>query len=374
MKNPKLLDLYTDYLLSSFVLVTAVGLSKLVDNGYSHDQISRFLGQKKLLPKDFWRSVKPFIRMVEGEGAILVIDDTLEEKPHTTENDIVCWHWDHSKQRNIKGIKLTNFLYASKTGDGQEIEIPLAYEIIEKTEQYYDKKTDKVKRRSEVGQNEIVRERLRTIVQNNKVKFRYVTWDNWYSSKENLMFVHHKLERHFVVSLKENRLVALSEEEKRQGKFRQISELDYMVNVPLTVWLKGLDFPVKIVRRIFTNQDDSKGEQYLITDDLELTYDQICAIYQKRWKVEVFHKSLKQNASLAKSPTKNETSQSNHIFASMLAFCKLELLKLHKHMNHFQLKSRLYIHAVKAAFKELQCLKQSNEELTLALEAKASVS
>ncbi len=32
-------------------------------------------------------------------------------------------------------------------------------------------------------------------------------------------------------------------------------------------------------------------------------------------------------------------------------------------MNHFQLKSKLYIHAVKAAFKELQNLKIKNEQL-----------
>ena len=41
MKN--FLDIYSDFLLASFTIVTATGLSQMLDNGYSHDQISRFL-------------------------------------------------------------------------------------------------------------------------------------------------------------------------------------------------------------------------------------------------------------------------------------------------------------------------------------------
>lgn len=69
-----------------------------------------------------------------------------------------------------------------------------------------------------------------------------------------------------------------------------------------------------------------------------------------------FHKSLKQNVALEKSPTKTIRSQSNHIFAAMIAFIKLERLKLAHQSNHFALKSKLYLKAVKAAFSELKAL------------------
>lgn len=36
------LDLYTDYLLSTFSAATATGLSAMVDGDVSHDQITRF--------------------------------------------------------------------------------------------------------------------------------------------------------------------------------------------------------------------------------------------------------------------------------------------------------------------------------------------
>jgi hypothetical protein len=364
MKNPQILDVYTDFLLASFSIVTATGLSKLLDNGYSHDQISRFLSQGKFDNKDFWKCVKALIRKVETETSCLIIDDTIEEKPHSTENDIICWHFDHCINRNVKGINIVNFLYCSDFLCDDDINLPCAFEVVHKTEKYHDVKTKKEKRRSPITKNQMVVERLRILVQQNQLKFKYVLWDTWFSSKENLDFVQYDLKKKFVVALKSNRTVALSESEKRQGKFKKVEELGLQTNQTYEVWLKGLDFPVLLIKQIFTNKDGSTGVLYLITNDLELSYTDICTIYQKRWNVETFHKSLKQNAALEKSPTKYEVTQSNHIFASMIAYSKLEILKIKQGANHFQLKNRLYIQAVKAAFNELQILKQEIKSLT----------
>lgn len=45
--DQNLLDLYSGYLIALFSLVTATGLSDLVDGRYSHDQITRLLGYSK---------------------------------------------------------------------------------------------------------------------------------------------------------------------------------------------------------------------------------------------------------------------------------------------------------------------------------------
>jgi hypothetical protein len=365
MKRPELMDIYSDYLIASFSLTTATGLSKMLDNGYSHDQISRFLAQELLQQKDYWKMVKKIIRKIEcATIGVISIDDTIEEKPHTTENDIVCWHWDHSKNRDIKGINLVNFLYVRTSSDHQNLCIPAAYEIVKKTEQYVDAKSkyNKIKRRSPISKNEMVIRWLRVLNQLNRLKYKYITWDIWFSY-DNLKFVHHDIKKYFVSTIKDNHLVALSEDEKRQGKFININKLDLQPNQVISVWLKGLDFPVLIAKQIFISKDNSTGELYIITNDLNLNYDGITTIYKKRWNVETFHKSLKNNASLAKSPTKYEVTQSNHIFASMIAFCKLEILKFKEGLNHFALKSKLYLKAIQAALIELQKLKKCNLEL-----------
>jgi hypothetical protein len=60
---------------------------------------------------------------------------------------------------------------------------------------------------------------------------------------------------------------------------------------------------------------------------------------------------------LAKSLTKTVKTQSNHIFLSILAFFKLETLKIKHHLNHFALKAKLKIKANFIAFSQLQRLK-----------------
>ena len=76
--------------------------------------------------------------------------------------------------------------------------------------------------------------------------------------------------------------------------------------------------------------------------DTSLSSDHIITIYQKRWKVEEYHKSLKSNAAIAKSPTKTITTQISHIVMSMIAVFKLECLKIKHSLNHFALKTKKY--------------------------------
>ena len=97
----------------------------------------------------------------------------------------------------------------------------------------------------------------------------------------------------------------MSYEAKLQGGFHRIDTLDLPEGQPVRGWLRGLDFPVLLLRQVFKNRDGGAGTLYLAGSDLAET---IKAIYQKRWKVET-HKTLKGNAALAKSPTKTVNSQ-----------------------------------------------------------------
>jgi hypothetical protein len=63
--------------------------------------------------------------------------------------------------------------------------------------------------------------------------------------------------------------------------------------------------------------------------------------------------SLKQNASLEKSPTRTVTTQRNHFYGSLCAYIKLEGLKLKTGLNHFALKSKIYLSALQSAYAAL---------------------
>ncbi|PIW94196.1 MAG: IS701 family transposase [Candidatus Moranbacteria bacterium CG_4_8_14_3_um_filter_41_13] len=349
--NKQHLELYTDYLLSTFGYATATGLSRMVEGQVTHDQITRFLSAEELTSKDLWRLVKPTVREVEQEDAVLIFDDTIQEKPYTDENEVMCWHYDHTKGRAVQGFNLLNCLYHVNDTD-----IPVAFELIKKPVQYCDLKTRRLKRASLYTKNELMRNMLSVCVQN-KLKFRFVLFDTWFSSKENMGYIKKDLVKDFICALKSNRLVAVSKEDYAANRFTPIEELPWQEETLFVGWLKDVPFPMSIVRQVFTNKDGSTGILYLACSDITVKRGQILATYQKRWPVEVFHKSLKQNAALGKAPVRRVVTQNNHVFAVLYAFFKLECLSIKRHLNHFALRAQLYLKAIRVAYDELQTLK-----------------
>lgn len=349
MKKDQLLDLYSDYLISSFGATTATGLAALLDGDISHDQITRFLASKDRTSADLWHLVKPYVRQMQSADGTLIVDDSIAEKPSTDENDLVCWHYDHSQDRQVKGINFMTALYHS-----QGVSLPVGFTLIAKTEVYLDKEGT-AKRRSPVSKNEYYRTMLQQAV-DNQIPFRYVMNDVWYSSAENMRFVKHTLDKDFIMPLKANRKVALSLADKLAGKYVRMDTLVLEPNTVREIYLEGVDFPLLLVKQVFVNEDGSSGVLYLVTSDTTLTYDGMTTLYRTRWYVEPYHKSLKQNASLAKSPTQTVTTQTNHFFASLCGYIKLELLKVATKQNHFALKTKLYVRAVQVAFDALRQL------------------
>ena len=65
----------------------------------------------------------------------------------------MCWHYDHSKGRNVQGFNLLNCLYQA-----EDVSIPVAFEVISKPVEYSDLKTKKRRRKSLVTKNELLRQ------------------------------------------------------------------------------------------------------------------------------------------------------------------------------------------------------------------------
>jgi hypothetical protein len=350
MKPQQVADLYSDYLLASFGATTATGLSQLLEGEVSHDQVTRYLAGKQKTAADLWLTVKPFVRQVQAEHGVLIIDDSIEEKPYTDENDLVCWHYDHSKERLLKGINFLTALYSS-----QGVSLPVGFHLVAKTETYLDPKTQKEKRRSPVSKNESCRELIKQAV-TNLIPFRFVVFDVWFASAENMVFIKQQQKHDFICPLKTNRKVALSVADKHQGRYTRVDTLELEANAPRIVYLEGVAFPLMLVKQVFTNEDGSLGILYLVSSDTTLSFADLTTTYHKRWQVECYHKSLKQNVSLAKSPTQTVTTQTNHFFAALCGFIKLERLKGKTTLNHFALKAKLYLNALHSAFSTLRQL------------------
>ena len=250
-------------MLSSFGQTSATGLSRLLDGELSHDQATRFLNQDGYGPKTPWQQVKKTVREIGREDGVLIFDDTVQEKPYTDGNELVCWRFDHTKDRPVKGTDLPDCL--CHVGG---VPLPVAFGLIRKPLQYCDLETRQVKRKSGETKNGILRRLLEACRQNQR-KCRYVLADSWFSSQENLALVRHDLDKRFVVALKSNRTVALSLDDKKQGRLIRIGQLPWPGQEPVNVWIKGLGFPVLVIRQVFTDKDGSTGPPYLACSDLD---------------------------------------------------------------------------------------------------------
>ena len=260
----------------------------------------------------------------------------------------------------MKGINLITALYHNA-----DQSISVSFDIVAKTEQYTDPKTGKPRRRSPITPNARFREMLTPCVQN-QILWGYVLADTWFASAENMRFIQLDLDQEFIFPLKTNRKVALSLKDKQQGRYQRVDTLPIEPGTVRRVYLEEVPFPLQLTQVVFTNEDGTSGSLYLVSSDTTATSEQLETRYPKRWKVEEYHKSIKQNASLEKSPSRTETTQTNHLFAALWAFVKLERLKQVTAKNYFALKTKLYMQALHSAFEELQRLQREVTPLPLA--------
>lgn len=345
-----MLGLYSDFLIASFGQTSATTLARLLEGEVSHDQVSRFLQQVEPFSRTLWQLAKPVVRQIEQEDGTISVDDCVIPKPHSQENGVVEWYFDHTTNRTVLGISFITAYYSVITPMGR-LGVPVAGEVIVK-KPVWDEKKHTTKMKSPITKNEHYRVLLASC-KANRIKYKYVLNDTWYTNAENMNFVVEDMGKHFVMAAKENLVVMICDEDDKIRWSGKISELEIEEGQVCEVYISGVDFALYVSKHIFKNENGTTGTLHLCSDDKTLTSDQTLAVYQERWPIEEFHKSLKQNASLAKSPTSSPACQIKHILCSFYGYIKLEKLKMSTGENHFALRTKLYISALKASYAEL---------------------
>lgn len=346
MNVHNLTDLYRESLMICQGQVSCTVLSSMMEATISHDKFTRLLSSGYMNEEYLWKSAKPICDEIRNSEAVFIVDESIEAKPYTDENELICWHYDHVSKKHVKGVSLLTGLYHSVG-----MSVPSGVEFVTKPIQCINKK-GKLTRKSRESKNELFRKIVGHAFYN--LDFGYVLSDSWFGNSENMNFVHHKHGGKFIFAIKSNRKVASTLEDKNNGRYTSIKSLKPEGRTAV-VYVEQLDFPILITCQVFKNGDDTAA-LYLASNDLNLSYEQITTIYKKRWKVEEYHKSIKSNASFSKSPTRRVVTQKSHFVASISAFNRFELLKVRKNKNHFALKNYLIIMALRKIRIELKQL------------------
>ena len=187
---------------------------------------------------------------------MLSIEDTVQEKPHTNENDVICWPYGHSPNRSVKGFHRLPWVYPA---DG--VSVPVTYELSHNPIRFRAVKTRRVKR-TRWGTNHEQRWAMGRGGHPKPIPYRSRLADRWFSAQDSLPGIRKTRLQPCVVARTSHRTVALSTPAQRQGAFPRVEGCALPEHQPVLGWVKGLDFPVLLLRQLVTHQAGSTGPLY----------------------------------------------------------------------------------------------------------------
>jgi len=281
----------------------------------AHDAFTRLLARLEPDPETLWQEVRPHVR--RGDS-ILVVDDTVLDKPYAHKMGLVGPFWSGKHQRVLRGINLVTLAWT----DGDAV-YPTDYRLVDPAE---------VPKRNK---NEHFREMLVT-AQARGFRPRYVCFDAWYSGKDNLKAVRSH-GWHFLTQVRSNRRVDLDRTGNQAISAQPIAATGTVVHV------EGFGL-VKAFRIVAPNGDT----EHWITNDLGLDDLGRVTYAERAWAIEEYHRGLKQCTEVERCPARLARSQRNHIGLALRAFVRLEWHRYRTGISWFEAKWGIIREAVRA--------------------------
>jgi hypothetical protein len=311
---------YIDFLIASPRQASAIEAARCHPEGArgpAHDAFTRLLHRLEPEAEALWQEVQPQIRREDG---FLILDDSVLDKPYARKMGLVHYVWSGKHKRAVKGIDLLTLLWT----DGDR-HVPCDYRL-------YDKPIDgKTK-------NDHFRDLLQAAAARG-FKPRGVLFDSWFTSLDNLKAIQ-RLGWKWLARLKSNRRV----NPDRTG-LRRLDEAA-IAAAGTVVHLEGYG-PVKVF--LIAAKDGSK--EYWATNHLPMTELERLQWSEASWKIEEYHRGLKQFANVERCQARATRAQRNHIGLSLRAFVRLEHFSYHSGISWFQAKVDIARDAVRAYLK-----------------------
>jgi len=228
-----------------------------------------------------------------------------------------------NEHRVVKGIGLVNCVYVNpETGHFWVIDYRL-----------YDPEGD--------GKSKLdhVLDMLQNLIYYKLLPFRTVLMDSWYATK-NLMQYIDKQGKIYYCTLKKNRLV---DDTGGRETYKSISSLEWNESEQkLGKIIKIKAFPKdQKVKRLRVIVSTEKTE-FIVTNDLSQDSDDVVQeVCNFRWKIEQFHREIKQLTGIESCQCRKGRIQRNHIACAMLVWLRLKDKAYRTGQTVYQLKHRL---------------------------------
>lgn len=284
------LPIYMGFLMTEPNSISCTQLAETYN--ISHDSVNRFLEREDYTPHDLYQEA---IQHIDNNKLIVSIDDTVLDKPYSQHMDLVSYFWSGKHHRSVKGINLIT-LYATDQ-NGQNI--PINFRI-------YDKSESKTK-------NDYFMDMLSEVLSWG-AKIQFITGDSWYSSTGNLKTIR-KYGIRFMFGIDCNRKVS-----PEKGQWFQLRLLPDF-HQGQVVWLKDFGFV-----QLFKTQLKEQQRFYIVHQDEDdlLSFEGFHELHSSHWKIEQYHRVIKQVCHIEKFQVRRSKLILNHIFSALMAYVEIQ--------------------------------------------------
>jgi hypothetical protein len=285
---------------------------------FSHDAINRYLIDDNVAPSVAWNAIKNTINY--DPDSCLIFDDSVLDKRHSFKIEMVRLQYSGNEHGLVKGIGVVNCLYVNrKTGE---------YWIVDW--RIYNPDAD--------GKTKLdhVREMFDNAIAHKQLPFHTVLMDSWYATQELMLHLDHA-GKVFYCPLKCNRKV---DDSGGQNKYQAVSDLDWSGDEILHGKLiKIHGFPGDKKVKLFRVVAQNGRTEWVVTNDLtENSTDDTQNMCAVRWKIEQYHREVKQTLGIEKCQCRLARAQKNHIGCAILVW---------NHLTHLARKMKTNIYALK---------------------------
>ena len=315
---------YCQFLIGSQVNYTLTNLADHLQN-WSHDTINRYLRGEVLPPRLLWENARQVMEF--DPAAYVVFDDTVLDKQFGPCIELTRRQWSGNEHRVINGIGLVSCLYVHPCSGRCWV---LDYRI-------YDPDTDgKTKLDHVADMLASLRERA--------VPFGTVLMDSWYATKDLMLNIDafnssssSSSSKTFYCPLKSDRMV---DDSGGARPYRHVADLEWSEQeLQSGKLLKIRGFPKDYKVKLFRVEVSSHRTDWVVTNDLTCdstqSAQQACAL---RWKIEEYHREIKQLTGIEQCQCRKARIQRNHIACALLVWTRLKEVAHQKQTTIYQVK------------------------------------
>ena len=311
---------YGQFLLNSVTNFTGTYFADIVD-GLKHDSVWRHLNGSKLPSKVIWERVCSNIQY--SKNGYLLFDDTVLDKSASKKIALARWQYSGTTHQTVMGIGVVNCVYYNPDLD--------RYWVIDA--RIYQPDQDGKKK------YEHLQEMMRKAIARGVI-FRTVLMDTWYAINKIMCWID-GLGYQFVCPIRRNRQVLNRWDNPAKPRYCSVAQLPWQEKERQ---LQGCQIKLKECKlqlKLFRLTTHPGRTDYVVSNDQDeiSTPDDATKACAARWKIEQYHREVKQNTGIGNCQARNAKAQRKHIITAILAWIVLNAKAVTTQMTIYQVKN-----------------------------------